>query len=389
MSKSRWEVKFERYMSEEPVSEKIESLSRKIEEMKNGKIKGEFKTKEEYETAKSKRDGDIGKLENELKGYKNYEKNKDKIKNIYEYRKNLQGKLEKLPKDRSKQIQGEYEYLDEAKKQLTTTGEECDRLSSEIDELNAKLKNAKDGEKETIKEEIAKKREALGVAQDKQTELMKKIPAAQELLDKLKAEDKEFDKYRNKRETYERKIAKCNIIAANLLKGRDIDDIDLSVESRDSRFTAKGEEAVKAKGLREAAKRLIINPATLEVEGVKKALSKVNEFAKKHPRLAKIGAFFKNIKDKFANAFKGKQEENTFEDKDKVEKTEKEAEEEAIKTEEELEKEENAFIKSIAVKGHDAATRDKYEAGHEKAVKENAETYGGIYNDIAEEELEI
>jgi len=368
MSKPRWEVKFERYMSEEPVSEKIESLSKAIEDMKNGKIKGEFKTKEEYEEAKSKHDGDIRKLENELEGYQNYERNKGKIENIYEYRKSLEEKLAKLPKDKSKQIEQGYKYLENARKELTTARAECDKLTIEINGLNYKLKGAKAEDKASIKEEIAKKRETLGNAQDKQSELMEKISDAQELLDKIKAEDKEFDKYTNKRLEYERKIAKCNILAANLLKGKDINDIELNVESKDSRFTAKGEDAEKAKNIRESAKGLGIDSTTLGTDGVKKedetALSKLSEFAKKHPRLAKIGNFFKNVKDKVVNSFKGKEaksvepkkvaEEKIFEDEDKA-------------------------LYEIAKNGHDAYIRTLREAAKQKAANEYAEKYGGQY----------
>ena len=42
MSKPRWEVKFEKYMSEEPVSEKIEKLEKEL----SGVTEGNFKTKE-------------------------------------------------------------------------------------------------------------------------------------------------------------------------------------------------------------------------------------------------------------------------------------------------------------------------------------------------------
>ena len=127
--KPRWEVKYDKYLSEEPISEKIANIEKttknniskikrstttavkklqtEIENLKNEKVTGNFKTREEYEQAvashealisskeneitelKNKSQAEIEDIKNnsdtnkELQGYKNYEKNKDKIKNIF------------------------------------------------------------------------------------------------------------------------------------------------------------------------------------------------------------------------------------------------------------------------------------------------------------------
>lgn len=93
------------------------------------------------------------------------------------------------------------------------------------------------------------------------------------------------------KEICERKIAKCNLIAANLLKGKNLEDIQIKIEPSSKTFT-------EAKNNEKAG--YLVN---------------VSEFAKKHPRLAKIGEFFKNgfssIKNRVAKVFAGKGKEKT------------------------------------------------------------------------------
>ena len=61
-NKPRWEIKYEKYLSEEPVKDKIAKLTRsqktkitklskEIETLKSEKVVGDFKTREEYEKA--------------------------------------------------------------------------------------------------------------------------------------------------------------------------------------------------------------------------------------------------------------------------------------------------------------------------------------------------
>jgi len=375
MSKPRWEIKYEKYLSEEPVSEKIKSLKNEI----TGGTEGNYKTKAEFDKADSERRKNKLELQKKLEGYENFEKNKDKIKNILEYRKKLEEKLSELPKDKSKLIEQGRTYLKDKKEELTISGITCNNLMEEIAELNSKLKTAKDEDKPKITEELHKKREDLGKTQDKQNELMEKIPAAQKLLEKLENEQKLFsESVIDKKAMYERKIAKCNILAANLLKGKEIENIELSVDAKGKIYTAKGEEAKKAKKIRENSKSMEVDPKTLEVknkgknskeaegknkeEDNEKGLTAIKDFAERHPRLVKIGNFFKNLKDKVVGFFKGS-------DKPELVNIDKEPDE----------REENEFLKSVAINGLEATQKAKLEAIKQKAANEYAEKYGGQY----------
>ena len=97
-SKPRWEKKYEEYTSQ---SAKYAKMKRDLKILKEGKVTGDFKTKEEYQEAVDKRAKKIEEYEKEVKGYENFKKNKEKIQNILEYRNELIEKLEKLPKARN------------------------------------------------------------------------------------------------------------------------------------------------------------------------------------------------------------------------------------------------------------------------------------------------
>lgn len=48
-NKPRWEVKYEKFKAEEPVTDKIETMKKEIEDIKQGRLtNSKAKTKEEY-----------------------------------------------------------------------------------------------------------------------------------------------------------------------------------------------------------------------------------------------------------------------------------------------------------------------------------------------------
>ena len=55
-AKPKWEIKYERILSENPTAEKIKELKEEIKKMQSGKVTGTFKSKEEYEKALATRD---------------------------------------------------------------------------------------------------------------------------------------------------------------------------------------------------------------------------------------------------------------------------------------------------------------------------------------------
>ena len=346
MSKPRWEVKFEKYMSEEPVSEKIEKLEKEL----SGVTEGNFKTKEEFDKADGERRKNKAETEKALKGYKNYEKNKNKILNILEYRKKLEAKLANLPpkpRDVSKE-------LTEKKQELFLAERECNIRMQTIDDLRKELNRAKDDkDKLKIQNQMDNERELLGKAQDKQYKLMPEIQTLQN--------EPKHDEFADKRSVYERKIAKCNVLAANLLKGKELEDIELKVDT--GRYTSK-DGKLKEKIRDSRAPQIKDNlEKSNNTEKGKTDLVKTSEFEEKHPRLTKIGKFFKNIKDKVVSVFKGKNIE-TPEAKKEVEK---------------IIDDEDRALYEIAEKGHTEYIKSLREAAKQKAANEYAEKYGGQY----------
>ena len=306
MSKPRWEVKFEKYMSEEPIDWKIEKLKKELE----GVTEGKFKTKEDFDKADGERRKNKGETEKVLKGYEDYEKNKNKILNILEYRKKLEAKLASLPpkpRDVSKE-------LTEKKEELFLAERECNIRMQTIDDLRKELNKAKDDkDKLKIQQKMDNERKLLGEAQDKQYKLMPEIQI-------LQNEPKE-DKFADKRSIYERKIAKCNVLAANLLKGKELEDIELKVDT--GRYTSK--------------------------DG--KLKEKIRD--SRAPE----------IKDKVVSVFKGKDIE--------IHEVEKEVEK--------IIDDEDKALYEIAEKGHTEYIKSLREAAKQKAANEYAEKYGGQY----------
>lgn len=351
--KPRWEVKYEKFLSEEPVADKIKAL-------KAEKVKGDFKTKEEYENAKSEHD-------NQIKDYENFEKNKDKIKNLLEYRKMLEGKLSKLPKDNTEQLATKKQEQAEIETKIN-------KYQEEIADIKKELKQDMPEEnKQILLMTLKIKQDSMGKLQDKQGKLDREVST-------LEAEGKITDKEADKRAVYERRIAKCNIMAANLLKGKELGDFEVKVTPNDKKFTSP-ELDKKVKDARKE-KEYILDPETGELtpkdmsleredEEAGTDLTEVSEFAKKHPRLAKIGNFFKNIKDKVVNAFKKK--DGNVEDRETAEMREK------IIKEVQEEKDEDAFLNKVAQKGFKETLRETYEQNKREAANAYAEKYGGRY----------
>ena len=262
-NKPRWEAKYEKMLNQEPVSEKIAKLEEEIENTKRNEV-GTFKTKEEYQEALREAKFKLPEQEAQLQAYENYEKNKTKIANILAYRKELEKQLENNPV--VKEIEKNSKILEEQKKRAN--------------ELMAKMQKS-------------------GIDENEHNELQEDLDITQAVIRNLdeRNESLKTSSDNKEKEICERKIAKCNLIAANLLKGKNLEDIQIKIEPSSKTFTeAKNNEKTN----------------TNEKAGY---LVNVSEFAAKHPRLAKIGEFFKNgfssIKNRVAKVFAGKGKEKT------------------------------------------------------------------------------
>lgn len=239
-SKPRWEIKYEEYLSEEPIADKIakleenkkmalDNLEKEIEELKSEKVTGDFKTREEYEKAVENHTKLIEDKENELngkkdgkdeklEGYKNFEKNKDKIKNIYEYRQGLEAKLEKIENSRKELADKKIEF----EKNEEILKEQEGRLDKLLEEINGNPKAA----------DIEEKNEDLDITVNVIKNLKNKSNTLQT---ELKGLEEINGKLEPNADMYERRIAKCNMIAAGLMKGKELGDIELKVD--EGRYT--------------------------------------------------------------------------------------------------------------------------------------------------------
>ncbi len=262
-NKPRWEAKYEKMLNQEPVSEKIAKLKEEIENTKRNEV-GTFKTKEEYQDALREAKLKLPEQEAQLQDYENYEKNKTKIANILAYRKDLEKQLENNPA--AIEMKKNSKILEEQKKRAN--------------ELMTKMQKS-------------------GIDKSEYNDLQEDLEITQAVIRNLdeRNESLKTSSDNKEKEICERKIAKCNLIAANLLKGKNLEDIQIKIEPSSKTFTeAKNNEKAN----------------TNEKAGY---LVNVSEFAEKHPRLARIAGFFKNgfssIKNRIAKVFAGKGKEKT------------------------------------------------------------------------------
>lgn len=382
-SKPRWEVKYEKLLMEEPITDKIQNTEEEIKRLKGEKVTGNFKSKEEYEEAVNKKSGTVAETEAKLKRYKDFEKNKGKIANILEYRKSLEAKLDKLPKDTSQEVETK-------KQEINNMAKIIDTYLKKIEQTKAEIKVAEKKLAEIPEEDSTKKinqrasvklltsilqtyEQVVGENQDKQSDLYREITTLEE-------EGKGFDKSaENKKMLYERRITKCNIMASNLLEGKDIGDIDLKVEQPQGKFTPANNKIKKQiQSAREENEKEENIKAGNEKENDEEVLPvEVSEFDEKHPRLAKIKNFFKNIKDKISGIFtRGEQDDNID-----LEEIEEEAKNEVGKNVEQSLKEESEdeLLKKIAEMGVEKTFKEQIKFNREKSANELASRFGGQY----------
>lgn len=340
-NKPRWEKKYEKLVAEEPVAEKIEKIKEEIANIKKGEV-GDFKTKEDYDKAFGEARKNLHNKEKELENCENYEKNKAKIANILAYRKDLEKQLENNPA--AIEMKKNSKILEEQKKRAN--------------ELMTKMQKS-------------------GIDKSEYNDLQEDLEITQAVIRNLdeRNESLKTSSDNKEKEICERKIAKCNLIAANLLKGKNLEDIQIKIEPSSKTFTeAKNNEKAN----------------TNEKAGY---LVNVSEFAEKHPRLARIAGFFKNgfssIKNRIAKVFAGKGKEKTeqsISDKEMEEVREIiRAAREAKKAEIKQSREDQllSYIAEYGKEDGEKAFRDslrvELEDKKKAAANSYAEKYGGRY----------
>ena len=374
-NKPRWETKYEKFLSEEPITEKIESMKVKIEYLKSGKVTGNFKTKEEYEKAVSTKEKEISVLETKLTEYERFMKNKDKIANVLEYRKSLETKLDKLPKDTSGQLLNK-------KQEIDAIGKRIDHYLMRIEETKEDLKNvkrSKNSDQESDKaisisllnNTLLTYNDVLSKLQDKQYNLYKEIRELEEGGKNLNQDSI------NERILLERRIAKCNLLAANLLKGKNIEDIQL--KKVEGKFTSKEENLKKQIQVKEEEQDAGKNNINIK----QNLPSNVTKIEEKHSIISRIKnnikKFFENIKNKLEKSVvKDEPEQKNSIEQEISNNVEQMLEEE--KTSALLNEREDELLKAIAEKGAHAVFTEKLLVNKKIAIDREAKKYGGTYD---------
>ena len=300
----KWEEKYEKLKNGE-FDTKIDELKLKVDEKKA--------TREEYQ---------------EYQKLSQAKQSISKVENVIAYREKLSLLLEDIKKE------------EQARKDMQKASEESLKIEEELKGIEEELKTVFDELKDkslTPEKKVeleSKKSELEGKRNDNNKRYLENqavLKTNLERTEKFKGEDLESLKLDTSS-----KISKCNMVANSLVNGLSWDSIDLKLENwKNRKFTQKDEKSVDpieaARRAREQkVKEFKLNPdLDKEFGELDSDLENNNKpdltFADKHPRLAKIGNFFKGIKDKITR--KAKSETENTETKEPAKKEEKTKEE--------------------------------------------------------------
>ena len=384
---------------------------RKWEEKYNELKSGKLDTKIEELQAKEK-DKTITMDElKELKKSNRLKENIAKVDNILEYKNRLANKQKELQAEQDRR-----QSLINLEKEATKLNRELENLNVNrtIAERRLKMKELSDEQKAQIQAELGEIKSKIAKNQENFSNNQLTIAATSKISGRLtELSDDELAGRKTKIST---NISKCNMICAKLMEGYSWDSIDIKLaEWKDRKLTAKKgtaeqlREAVKedtTNQLKETVKEDTEKTENIDVAKVEEALKQdsvkttrkvnntnitnttsieqnnnskntslveVSEFDKKHPRIAKLKNFFKNIGKGLKNIFieeddtkKPKKEKKTQKVAksevvpDKDEKSEKMENNKKLEEEKAIEEVDNfrEYIKIIAEKGITEASRE-------------------------------
>lgn len=247
--------------------------------------------------------------------YKEYEKlvrckdNVGKVENIIDFRKKTELYLDEIKKELQLR-----EGVKKANQESLKLEVELIQIEKELETVTTKLKDKTLTPEERAKFETRKK-EVLANRDDNNKKYVENQAALKEGLNR----NEKFKDYDDKgleelKLTTSARISKCNMIANSLVNGLSWDSIDLKLDNW-KKLTNKGKKLSKKENTPEKSdknnqpgkenedeeKDLVSSEEKKKQnEELKAKKEKQAEFAKKHPRLAKIGNWFKNVfkKDK-------------------------------------------------------------------------------------------
>lgn len=187
------------------------------------------------------------------------------------------------------------------------------------------------------------------------------------------------------------KISKCNLVARSLVNGLSWDSIDLKLDNMYTKKDKKFKNADKTQKLANKENKVVEEKEDLDIisseenlrknEELRNKKEKKEEFENKHPRLAKIGNWFRKIFKRDMMLPEGKDESKDVEPLE---------EESKIKKSDESFKE---YIKLVAEYGYKDAKKEglknnkdlraRYEAMKEANRKAEEEKFGKDYADMS------
>ncbi len=312
-NKRKWEEDYEKY-STMNLDDEIKKLE---EEIRESGEKRTLTTQKEYKEDKANQK----EKEKEINKMKALKQNMPQVKRIIDQKDKLVNRLKKL---------------NEQKKEVEDTkklGQEGKKLEDELNELLENEKKIKEALKnpKITDESRAKLQESLNKNALAQKSNNKKFSDNQlELTKKLNSPLQKKDFEKEIRET-KNMISRCNFIGRNLMEGKSTQEIitDLSKwedkkfvdktaetkkkteKSKEPEKTEKPKEPEKTEKPKEAEKGGKSKDDITEYEkAVKekineedKDLAEISEFDQKHPRIAKVKNFFKNMGTKAKSAY--------------------------------------------------------------------------------------
>jgi len=368
-NKERWEITYESFKDGKYLEE-IDNLNKQIEELKV-EINGRTVTKEQYKEIVQKSGGLNNQLKEKEQQQANIEKNKDKIENVIQFKEQLIDETLVIAENLEKleNVQSTEEQKANLDKTMNELDQKIEKATSELENINNELNNPDLTPEERAKKETEKQSKLNEISENhskySKAFMDKKAIDEKPTISKAKIEE---DKGKLKAELLknEQLIGKCNLIGANLVKGKSIDDIQPQLSSFKFEPNKKFAEKLKAiREMRNAEKGKDVEIETKNVEPGEKEdteLSKekeVHSSEENETALKEVTRFDKFMQNhpKIANAFN--KLKNLFK-KDKGEKTDVEPEgksdlkEEIKEIKEETTKEESITEKDITSKNENS-----------------------------------
>lgn len=254
MAKQKWEEKYENFRSGKLQGE-IDALTSKMAGIKAEQA--QLKEGPEY----GKKKAELEKIKKQITEKKNKAnaigKNADKIENILKLKKELVDSTAKLLDKQKEYEKADKEYK-QAEEDCKQSDKDREKLTKRLEEIENELKKSNISEEEKGKLESEKQEKLKGVLENDQKygDIVKKRDETKARLEKYNNKEIKSEILKN-----EKLLGKCDLIGANLVKGKSMEDITTALNNfkftPNKDFAKKIDEARKenSKGKEEKEKQ--------------------------------------------------------------------------------------------------------------------------------------